>query len=298
MNPLLIGSIGLGLLTQARLTTIEREQQAARTSFGRLPPSHPARFGGQVDGRSGGTADRRTGGQAGFGFTAPTDIYEVMRQIQTSAAALDPDVITNVADPAFKRAWSAWFAEWRVFFDSNYRTFKTLLHSDELKGQVETYRSQLLSWYEGYQRQVGTDGKPVPTPKGVPPLRPPPEVEAGKGGLPWWVWLVGGAALVGVGYLGYRYYQRAQETKRIIHTEVLPGLIGAPLARAAASRDPERVLSPQSSGRARDADPRTGGPAEQLTGGTADRDYVLTNFDRDHGGNPAGLPAWYLEGRR
>lgn len=242
------------------------------------------------------------GGQASIGFTAPTDIYEVMRQIQTSAEALDPDVATNVADPAFRAAWAAWFAEWRRFFDANYRTFKTLLHTDELKAQVETYRLQLLSWYEGYARQTGAGGKPVPAPRGVPPFRPPPETEKEKGGssLPWWAWMLGGVALVGMGYLGYRKYHELSAKRRAIETEVLPGLIGAPLARAAAARDPEQEKIPGMPAHAMDPDDRA-----LLVGRdpSTRRDYILTNYDRDarspiSSDRDAHMPAWYMEGRR
>lgn len=217
MNPLLIGSIGIGLLTQVRLNTVEREQQTARARALSAPPSSPARIG----------------------FTAPTDIYEAMRQIQSSAEALDADVAANVIDPAFRAAWAAWFHEWRAFFDANYRKLGTILHTDELKAQVESYRSQLLSWYDGYTHQSAPNGAPLPAPHGVPPLRPPPEAETSGGGslLPWWAWMLGGVAVVGAGYLAYRHYGEVQAKKRAIEREVLPGLIGAPLARAAAARD-------------------------------------------------------------
>lgn len=247
------------------------------------------------------TSRPSAGGQATVGFTAPTDIYEVMRQIQTSAEALDPDVATNVADAAFRRAWAAWFLEWRRFFDANYRTFKTLLHTDELKAQTETYRLQLLSWYEGYARQTSSGGKPVPAPRGVPPFRPPPEVEKEKSGsLPWWAWMLGGVALVGVGYLGYRKYHEMQAKKRAIETEVLPGLIGAPLARAAAARDPEPI--PGMPAHARDPDDRSRDYILTDHDRDRSRDYILTNYDRD--ARPlarerdAHMPAWYMEGRR
>ncbi len=236
MNPLLMGSLDLGV---GLLSGLSSSRRAAPTA----PQA------------------------AVFGFTAPTDIYEAMRQIETSAAALDPDIVTNVSDPAFRRAWAAWLLEWRRFFNDNYRTVKTLLHTDELKLQVETYRLQLLSWYEGYVRQTTTAGQPVPAPRGVPPFKPPPESEKASGSfLPWWAWVLGGVALVGVGYLGYRKYHELSAKRRAIETEVLPGLIGAPLARAAAARDP---------------------------GEEGSRDYILTNYDRDQ-----HLPSWYRDGRR
>ena len=278
MNPLLVGTLGFGMgaLVNGLQPTTPK------------PPAH-----------------------ASVGFTAPTDIYEVMRQIQTSAEALNPDVATNVMDPAFRQAWAAWFREWRAFFDANYRTFKTLLHTDELKAQVETYRLQLLSWYEGYARQTGPAGRPVPPPHGVPPFRPPPSESGGESGgsiLPWWAWVLGGVALVGAGYLAYRKYHELHAKRRALETEVLPGLIGAPLAKAAAARDPE-PLPGMPAHVAYGRDPRSVGDARRdyvLTDRDRDsRDYILTNFDRDRDrattpayDRDAHLPAWYLEGRR
>ncbi len=153
---------------------------------------------------------------ATFGFTAPTDIYDVMRSVKTSADALHRDVLANVADPAFRTAWLAWYQEWNAFFERNYRTFGTLLHTDELKAQTEAYRLQLLSWYDAYARQTTPVGTPVPPAAGVPPLRPGPGVPtqgappstngASEPLIPWWGWVLGGAALVGVGYYGYKRY--------------------------------------------------------------------------------------------
>lgn len=149
-----------------------------------------------------------------IGFVYPTIIYEKMRDIQRSAAALDADITANVADQIFKTSWTGWYENWRQFFDkyqSQIAKTEALLHTEELNRQVESYRLQLLGYFEAYRRQHRPDGAPVPPPTAEPPTRAPQEIDPtnlpGSGwSLPWWVWVIGGVAVAGAGYWLYRTY--------------------------------------------------------------------------------------------
>lgn len=150
-----------------------------------------------------------------IGFTAPTVIYEKMRDIQRAAAGLDADVQAHVTSAVFRHNWDTWYANWRAFFIKYQSTSEkagAIFYTDDLNRQVETYRLQLLGFFDDYRKQTGTDGKPVPAPSGEPPTRAPDESNPiqllpGSGwSLPWWVWMLGGVAAVGAGYYLYRTY--------------------------------------------------------------------------------------------
>lgn len=192
---------------------------------------------------------RRPTPQVAVGFTTPSVIYEKMRQIQASAAALDGDVAANVRRDGFKAAWTAWFSTWGAFFRKHQETFQRLANvanTDELNAQTDSYRQQLMNWYDAYTReQDPSSGQPVPPPSGQPPTPAPAQVEPGAGTdgftVPWWVWTLGGVALVGLGYWAYRSVTEnvriLNARKEALETRVLPGLIGPDLAAAAAARD-------------------------------------------------------------
>lgn len=176
------------------------------------------------------------------GFTAPTIIYDKMRTIDASATDLDVKVHTYVADPAFVRAWEAWLARWIPFYQkyqSDWSRLGAAFYSDDLNRQTEEFRSQLLSFIDQYRLQKQANGQPVPQPSAPPPLPAnDPSPAQSTFGLPWWVWFLGGVAAVGGAYWLYKRYETAQAQKKVLEQEVLPGLIGPGLARAASAHDP------------------------------------------------------------
>lgn len=222
-----------------------------------------------------------TGGQPPVvGFTAPTIIYDKMRNIDASANELDVKIHTYVGDPTFVRAWEAWVARWTPFFQkyqSDWSKLGAAFYSDELNRQTEEFRSQLLGFLDQYKLQRQPNGQPVPqpaTPAPVPANDPP--APPSTFGLPWWVWFLGGVAAVGGAYWLYKRYETAQAQKRVLEQEVLPGLIGPGLARAAAAHDPAPpvlpILAPP-----RERDPYGGRPMGPYAGdpyGVMARDRV------------------------
>jgi hypothetical protein len=187
-----------------------------------------------------------------IGFTSPTTIYEKMRTLDREADALNQDVLANVASDgtsgAYKRAWMAWYAQWKTFFAKTLdEKVGNLLHTDALDTEVDGKRSEFLGFKRDYPLQHRPDGTLVPAPS-VPAPAPLPKAGSGPGGesiLPWWGWMIGGIAVVGLGYLGYRKYQELTAKRKAIETEVLPGVLGGffgpktghSLAKAAAARD-------------------------------------------------------------
>lgn len=199
---------------------------------------------------------------ASTGWTAPTLIYDKMRQVNVSALALNSDVTGHVQRETFKMAWSSWFAAWTEFFKKQ-QTLATrlaaLTFTDELFQQVLSYEAQLVTWYDAYSREKGVDGAQVPAPSGGPP-RPNVPIPAAKelpkappdDGLviPWWAWVIGAGMIAGAGYMTYRYVKRAQAIRSILDEKVVPGVLqvyGGPAGNhlaagygqfAAAARDP------------------------------------------------------------
>lgn len=149
------------------------------------------------------------------GFTAPTITYDLMRQIQARAQALDLLVNRYVADPVFRSSWGAWYEQaWEPFFEkytqSELARLGAAFYSDELAQRAETFRQQLESFYADYNRQRQPDGQAVPNAgQPVPQVRPLPKPEGGSlssiFAVPWWTWVIGGVVVVGLGYVAYRY---------------------------------------------------------------------------------------------
>ncbi len=228
MHPLILGTVGLGvlaqnLLTQSRLGTIEKEQARLRHA----PTPSP--------------------NAVAVGFTSPTVLDDKLRSIDLAADTLNQDVLQNVTPASgYFGAWRAWHLQWKAFFEKNFHSFP-LLGTDALDRQIEDQRTQFNSFHDSYPLQRTPVGTPVPPPSGPAAPRAPIEGGGGSGtgggsssGVPWYVWTLGGMALVGVGYLGYLQYQRFQRTKEFVRREVLPKYVGADLARAAdVARDPE-----------------------------------------------------------
>ncbi len=202
------------------------------------------------------------------GWTAPTLIYDKMRQVNMSAMALNGDIGANVRRELFKGSWASWFANWRAFFEKYQGTMArlgALTYTDELFQQVLSFESQLVSWYDAYGREKDGD-RPVPPPSGAPPVPnapiPPardrlPEAPPGDGlVIPWWAWLIGAGVIGGAGYMTYRYVKRAQAIRTMLDEKVVPqvlsvygGPAGGQLAAgygefAAAARDPRFVMTP------------------------------------------------------
>lgn len=199
------------------------------------------------------------------GWTAPTLIYEKMRQINVSASALNSDVTANVRRDAFKSAWSAWFASWSAFFQKYQGTgakLSALTFTDELFQQVLSFESQLVTWYDAYGREKDGDktvapasgAPPVPNVP-IPPSKELPDAPDTSGlVIPWWAWVIGVGALAGAGYMTYVYVKRAQAVRRMLDEKVVPGVLqmyggpaGPQLASGygqyiAAARDPQGTI--------------------------------------------------------
>lgn len=188
-------------------------------------------------------AEARPQQAATTGWTAPTLIYEKMRQINASAAALNQDINVNVTRQAFKLAWIAWFENWSAFFkkyQSEMQRFAALTFTDALFQQVLSYEAQLASWYDNYNRETDTGlpgGKRLPPPSGLPPqpnvpippskeLPPPPPPGEGLS-IPWWGWALGAVVVAGGAYATYLYVQKARAVKRIIEDRVAPAALNA-----------------------------------------------------------------------
>ena len=180
---------------------------------------------------------------ASTGFILPRIIYQKMRGIQASAEALNLDIQRYVRDPGFNNAWDAWFTQWRRLHDSYAGPTASILtkwgstfETEELNKLVEENRRNLLGFYADYPRHTQPDGRPVPPPSGQAPV----EYIAPAFSIPWWIWALGGVAVAGVVYLGYRTARELTAKRKVLETKVLPKLIGADLAEAAAARDVSR----------------------------------------------------------
>lgn len=188
---------------------------------------------------------------ATIGFTAPRSSYEKLRQIHTAAEALDTQITSFIDDPVWKAGWNAWYErDFQPFYEkyagpnaSNWTKLGAAVESDKLWQQTESYRQQLENFAAAYSQKRQRNGEPVPPPSIPVPNRGIDPPEGGRFELPWWIWALGGAAVVGVGYLGYLRAKELTAKRRAIEERVLPRVLdryapgmGDDLAAAASAR--------------------------------------------------------------
>ena len=187
------------------------------------------------------------------GYTAPGITYDKMRQMQNgSARPLDNDIKTNVIDPTFRAAWTAWYEQaWLPFYEkfagadpSSLARLRATFTSDEVAARAEAYRQQLADFYVSYPKQRTAAGQLVPPPSGASPALVGGATSSALT-LPWWVWGIGIAGVAGVGYLAYTQVRDLQNKKAGLEKFVLPKILGEDLAKAysykgepKAARDP------------------------------------------------------------
>ena len=136
------------------------------------------------------------------GYTSPDVIRDKMANVDQSAQNLDASVEANITvENPFREKWHRWLIGWDAFNAEWSGTAPTIyLHSDEVNARVDSYANELKGWYADYATQKGLDGKPVKKPDGSPP--------GGPAFVPTWAWILGGLAVAGAGYAGYRYIQK------------------------------------------------------------------------------------------
>lgn len=166
------------------------------------------------------------------GFVLPKVIYDRIRALDAKVSSLGRDISANLpADRPFVFSWISWTKGWEQFRDSKLaaagswdprRTVPGLFDTDATNAQVDQYQRDLNQWYAEYAKQPSaTDPtKPVPAPTAPSPTSPAPSSSEPswwdrinplkKGGVgitdivPWWVWAIGIAGAVGVGYSIYK----------------------------------------------------------------------------------------------
>lgn len=155
-------------------------------------------------------------GAPSTGWTAPTLIWERMREISVAAAALDQQIKAKIKRPAFLSHWDDWYKHWRDLvarYDSWTAKLAAATYSDELAAEVEVQRKALQEWHQAY---LNEDRANVPLP-GLPaePIPPPPPPGHNGLHLPWWVWVLGGSAIIGGAFFIHKRYIATRQDPRL-----------------------------------------------------------------------------------
>lgn len=202
-------------------------------------------------------AARAAMGGSFVGFVPPTNIYDEMRAIEAASVALLGDYQRNVAtgDP-MRVAYENWRTNvWLPFFTKHLTFFGKLANvtdTDTLWAQTQARGNELAGFRQQYTTLTTPGGAPVPPPTApnVPTFHP----GEGPGGkptpapswwpsflptleVPWYVWVLGTAAIIGGGYVAYRGWKKTNEEVSRQRGEVLrmlPGLMGGGALSAAA----------------------------------------------------------------
>jgi hypothetical protein len=130
----------------------------------------------------------RTGARSG-------ELYERMRKLEADAVKLDPLIRAQAqrgrAAPSLLSAWNAWYAHWQSLYDA------FVSQGGPLVTELPQEERNFDAFVATYNATPGV--APVAF---APRVVTTPEVPAV--GLPWYFWVAGGVAIVGVGYLIYR----------------------------------------------------------------------------------------------
>jgi hypothetical protein len=194
------------------------------------------------------------------GWTPPTVIYDKMRHIDSGVRELNVLLLVNVKSATLRAAWEAWYKNWQAFFEKYQGTFARLgavFYTDDLAAQTEEYRRIYESFRASYAVERGDKGEPLPPPSAPIPavLTPGDKRKEGESkdsgwSLPWWFWVLGGAAVTVGGYFLYKTVRQTvadtRAKKRALEGAV-PGLLtasGVPSSvshAAVVSGDPARL---------------------------------------------------------
>jgi len=162
------------------------------------------------------------------GYSKPGTIFSRMDLINTQAQTLDAHIRESVAaNTAWRQGWNKWLTEWNTFIAtfagpnaSYWSRAGTLTPSgnDAFVSRVNIEEGQLDKFNQEYNAMAGVQY--------VEPLPDTSVMTTGVGGsmLPWWFWVMGGIALVGVGYVVYRKVQEGR-AKYTYARKQAPGLL-------------------------------------------------------------------------
>jgi hypothetical protein len=209
-------------------------------------------------------ASRRAGS---VGYTPTTLILTEMERIDAASNALNQSVTMNVTDVNVRQGWFDWLGRWRAYVEHKQSplwrySVVSQLESDSWRDEVNVWGRDLGRWratYDAQRTPSGTSLPPVPGP-GVPdpiPLSPQTDPNAphhhwydpllpwyASLSLPWYVWVLGGVGLVGLGYSGYRVLKRTSDTEKQLRAATEGAIFSrigggyAPHASRDHSRDP------------------------------------------------------------
>lgn len=185
------------------------------------------------------------------GWTTPSIIYDRMRDIDTAASALDREIQTKVTRAAFRDHWGEWYKRWRAFFakyQGAWAKLGAVTYTDDLASQVESWRQQLADFGDAYKLESGSSVPGIPPSPPVPPPPLPNPTGIANLSVPWWVWMLGGVALVGTGYYLYTRFQDMRAKKHAVEG-AMPSLLSAygvppQLAAASVAHDPNPSAPP------------------------------------------------------
>lgn len=174
------------------------------------------------------------------GWTSPTVLYDRMNALDPAIQELQTLVQTYIVRTTFKDSWNDFYAQWNKFYNESKETVRRLtgpqiLENKNYEATIETFRLRYEGYKAGYVAEKSMQNGPLPTP--ITPTPPPPPPSDDKppspnkkddGGIkiPWWVWMLGGVAVVGGVYWIYKKSLVVRDARRTID-RALPGTLGA-----------------------------------------------------------------------
>lgn len=140
------------------------------------------------------------GGEENVGdaFYTPPEIWSRIMALAGNIRALNIDVEKSDIDVNWKISYADWVNEYKRWAE-NHASPLSNLPLTGARDQLENYEAAFRDWRAEFIKKGGKASSLVPTKVRTPP----PEKK--KGGLSFWSILLGGAALFGAGYVGYKF---------------------------------------------------------------------------------------------
>ena len=215
------------------------------------------------------------------GYVPQDLIFTKMNMVDAVAKELDR-LIPNIKRQAFRDSWSAWYGNWRKFYDSYQgilnapRRAGTIFFSDRLNEMVDSWVSQVKTYRRGYDSEESSSGASLPKPSTPEPDDPLPEspdmpgaIDYMIGKIPWWIWVtaIGGVAVAG--YVAYKTMKNVQHTQDqilpMLPTLLAPEATVASKALSKSGHDPLRLPRPPVAGDCGCMAARDPGPLERAS---------------------------------
>jgi hypothetical protein len=153
-------------------------------------------------------------------WTAPWVLHDRAAQLDAHVVAFDRDVraLDATEFARLRTDWLLWASKWKSYYAGltglrgaiDYLpTLPVQISADDVAAQIDSYRKDLEAFQLRYKNETGHPPQTIPSPS-APEA---PKTSSFDFSVPWWGWVLGGAAVVGFGYLAFTSIRTTNELR-------------------------------------------------------------------------------------